>query len=426
MEDDLRESLEVSLTHQIPREPFDKYIDETVYLEIQERLRAREQLPEYSSRPQRLWSKDVRLYTLLRMLGYCDGDQVFNKFEREKIGDFWLPLTFPLLKQLASGLDINPKIFMQKQLHVMSKSKQMDESSLLVPYFERRHKPGSPARTHRHLEYTKSHFEELGEIGRGGSAQVVRVQHKLSGHKFAGKRFLRQRNVRGQQDQLKYFEREVKVLQRFRHHHLVGLVASFTDSDSFLLVLDPIADTVLLDMLKHEPPLSEVEVAILDRSFNCLAVALAFLHAHSVRHRDIKPGNILVSHGRVLICDFGISLEWIDSDNGTTEDSHPAFTRRYAAPEIFRLDASRNSKTDIWSLGCVFLEIVSALKGFSFDDIAVAKRTDGQGFSSASMESWLESLRAEQVDATYDIAINWALAMVRRSAQTWTILIFCR
>jgi hypothetical protein len=412
MEDDLRESLEVSLTHQIPREPFDKHIDETVYLEIQERLRAREQLPGYSSRPQRLWSKDVRLYTLLRMLGYCDGDHVFNKFEHEKIGDFWLPLTFSLLKQLSSGLDINPKIFMQKQLHVMSDSKQMDESSLLVPYFERRHKPG----THRHLEYTKSHFKELGELGRGQTAQVVRVQHKLSGYEFAGKRFPRQRNVKGQQKQLVYFEQEVKVLQSVRHHHLVGLVASFTDLDSFLLVLDPIADTVLLDMLKQESPLSEVEITILDRSFNCLATALAFLHAHSLRHRDIKPGNILVSQGRVLICDFGISLEWMSSHNGTTEDSHPTFTRRYAAPEVFRLDASRNSKTDIWSLGCVFLEIFGAIKGIPFDDIAMTKRTDGQGFSSASMESWVSSSRAEQVDATYDIAINWALAMVNHSA----------
>ncbi|KAF2131845.1 kinase-like protein, partial [Dothidotthia symphoricarpi CBS 119687] len=166
----------------------------------------------------------------------------------------------------------------------------------------------------------------------------------------------------------KVFEQEVKILQSIRHHHIVGLVASFTDLESFSLILDPIADITLSKMLKQDKSLSDKDIATLRCSFNCLATALTFLHANSVRHKDIKPSNILLSEGRVLLCDFGISLEWTEGDNGTTEGCYPSFTRRYAAPEVLRSDASRNSKTDVWSLGCVFLEIASAIKGISFDD----------------------------------------------------------
>ncbi|KAF2679632.1 kinase-like protein [Lentithecium fluviatile CBS 122367] len=291
----------------------------------------------------------------------------------------------------------------------------MDEKNLLVPFFEQRYIPGPRTRTHRYLEFARSHFTDSDEIGRGSSARVLRVQHKLSGKEFACKRLPRMKTIREQRNQLKIFEQEVKVLQGMRHRHIVSLVASYTDLESFSLVLDPIADNTLLELLKHEQPFSDIEIAILCCSFNCLATALAFLHENSVRHKDIKPSNILLSEGRVLLCDFGISLEWTESENGTTEGVSFSFTRRYAAPEVFR-DGKRNSKTDIWSLGCVFLEIVSAIKGTSFDDIDVGECMEGQGLSSAAKKSWLKKIKDERDDVTYDLPIDWTLAMVRRGA----------
>ncbi|KAJ4291106.1 hypothetical protein N0V90_010304 [Kalmusia sp. IMI 367209] len=410
--DDRRKRNETSLSHFIPHKPFQetigKHVDETRFLEIGKRLRIRETYLEKSF--SKHWSNNVRLFTLLRMLGYHDGDQVFKKFEREEIGDFWLPLTDNVLEKFTSIVAFDLDAFLEGQLYVLSDSKLMDDQNLLAPFFKRQYKPGPRARTHRYLEYVDSHFTDLDHIAKGGSAQVLRVQHTLSSKEFACKRISRKVPVAFQRNRLKLFEQEVKVLERIRHDHIVGLVASFTDLENFSLILDPIADGVLLGLLEVQP-LSGEDIATLLCSFNCLATALEFLHTNSVRHKDIKPSNILLSNGRILLCDFGISLEWTESENGTTEGVHLSGTRRYAAPEVFRSDASRNSKTDIWSLGCVFMEIISAIKGFQTEKIDVGESEEG-GLSSKEMAEWLGILKDEQHDgAINNLPIYWTLAM---------------
>ncbi|KAF2267942.1 kinase-like protein [Lojkania enalia] len=81
------------------------------------------------------------------------------------------------------------------------------------------------------------------------------------------------------------------------------------------------------------------------RGFGRLANGLAFIHKNSIRHRDIKPQNILVHKGRLIYTDFGIAHDYTD-DPTTTQGQPDAFTRKYCAPE----DADwgpRNSKSDI-------------------------------------------------------------------------------
>lgn len=409
---------EASLSHQIPREPFHetvgKHIHEAVYLEIAKRLRSRQSYRERSFSSH--WCNNTRLYTLLRMLGHEDGDAVFKRFEREKIGDFWLPIPDVVLDKFSSLALFDVDRFLNTQLFVLSDSTRIDERNFLVPYFERQFTPGPRERTHRYLEYVDSHFEDLDYIAKGSSAEVVRVRHRLSGKLFACKRLPRARPIKHQRQLLELFEQEVRVLERVRHHHIVGLVASFTDFESFSLILDPIADRVLSMLLEQDQPLPGVDIATLRCSFNCLATALEFLHANSVRHKDIKPSNILLNNERMLLCDFGISLEWTQSENGTTEGGGSGFTRRYAAPEVFRVDTTRNSKTDIWSLGCVYMEIISAISGHRLNEIDVAPTEEG--LSSRDMQEWLEKMRNEQPgDEKSSLPVDWALAMARREQQ---------
>ena len=64
------------------------------------------------------------------------------------------------------------------------------------------------------------------------------------------------------------------------------------------------------------------KLSLLKAFFGCLANALQYLHASQIRHRDIKPQNILVHGTRVLFADFGIALDWVDLGRSTTtEDS---------------------------------------------------------------------------------------------------------
>jgi serine/threonine protein kinase len=99
--------------------------------------------------------------------------------------------------------------------------------------------------------------------------------------------------------------------------------------------------------------------------FGCLTAALAYLHNQNIRHKDIKPQNILICKGNVLFADFGLSRDFADDIGSTTSGLTPA-SPRYSAPEVASYEA-RNTSSNIRSLGCVFLEITAALRGLNVD-----------------------------------------------------------
>ena len=120
--------------------------------------------------------------------------------------------------------------------------------------------------------------------------------------------------------------------------------------------MDPVADYDLKYFLMM-CPMSKENSTYLRSFFGCLASALKYLHEQKCRHKDIKPGNILVKAGTVIITDFGTSLDWTEDDLEETTGRPTAFTNTYAAPEVATA-RPRDRSADIWSLGCVFLEII--------------------------------------------------------------------
>ncbi|KAL1601585.1 hypothetical protein SLS60_006500 [Paraconiothyrium brasiliense] len=419
---------EASLDHKIPLKPQRGYVDESVYRAIGTRLSLRKHYRENWTKHSKYWNRDhVRLYILLRMLGFQDGDHVFKRFEREMVDDFWLPLNNAILKKIKSDSlpEFNELEFAKAQSCVMSDPQQMDEQNLVRPFFARQYEQDKQRSLprHRYIEHGIDFFTDEGQIGVGGSADVKRFRHEASGKEFACKRLPRKTNpklkdLKDQRNQLESFKKEIDALKELQYHrHIVSLVASFTELESFSLILDPIADQVLLDLLKRTEPLLQQDVATLYNSFNCLATALEFLHAKNIRHKDIKPSNILLGNGRVLLCDFGISHKWTDSENGTTEGV-TSFTHRYAAPEVLRWDASRNSTTDIWSLGCVFLEIISVVKGFSFNHIMKDHGLSYGSVEEHEMATWSQKINVAADDTLNKLPMIWVLKMVGCSIHT--------
>jgi serine/threonine-protein kinase len=93
-----------------------------------------------------------------------------------------------------------------------------------------------------------------------------------------------------------------------------------------------------------------------------VADALEYAHRHGIVHRDIKPENILLHGGHALVADFGIALAASRSEGGTrmTETGMSLGTPHYMAPEQAMGEREITPKADIYALGCVLYEMLTA------------------------------------------------------------------
>ena len=91
----------------------------------------------------------------------------------------------------------------------------------------------------------------------------------------------------------------------------------------------------------------------------CTTQALLWMHSQRIQHRDLKPPNILLGPGQLYLTDFGISRDRSKEERSTTE-YHVGHSYGYAAPEVLAGDRYNASEADIYSLGCVFLHILTA------------------------------------------------------------------
>ena len=189
------------------------------------------------------------------------------------------------------------------------------------------------------------------------------VKSKLSLQEFARKRIYRTRTFANNKQALEIFEKELHNLKRLDHFHLVKFIGSYTDPKFVGLIMEPVADTDLRHFLMKFSFSSE-ELATLRTYFGCLCSAVRYLHEQNCRHKDLKPHNILIKNDIVLITDFGTALDWTGLDTDTTIGLPESFTYTYAAPEVAQAKP-RNTSADIWSLGCVFLDILVSCKNYS-------------------------------------------------------------
>jgi serine/threonine protein kinase len=243
----------------------------------------------------------------------------------------------------------------------------------------------------QHVEFAKGEelpFKVLGTIGASLTATVDKVRCRRI--LLARKTMLCGRRI-PLQDALA----EVEHLQKLRHCHIIQLVGSYLQGKRFSVLLYPVADYDLGKFLERvsddiilsssDPTVTypELEVQASWSFFGCLTDALQYIHSKATRHLDIKPGNILVKRGsfrsgyRVYIADFGISKSFSSLDHSQTDDPIPR-TPKYCAPEVWER-VMYGRAADIFSLGCVFTEMLTVLAGQDLDEFADFRSQGGEG-----------------------------------------------
>ncbi|CAI6339647.1 unnamed protein product [Periconia digitata] len=207
-------------------------------------------------------------------------------------------------------------------------------------------------------------FTSIKLLGTGGFSTVDEVLHRGTSLRISRKTLKNRR-----QSAIDELKKEVNVLQKLRHPHVIRFLGAYSKDDKLSILLSPVAETTLagwLDQKGLEKPSGLAETIV--KMLGCLSSTLRYLHEQRpvVKHMDIKPQNILVMHGNqefphVVLSDFGIS----SIEETKLDDKHKPITRQYCAPEVSG-GTQGEQAADIWSLGCVFAEMATV--AFSSDN----------------------------------------------------------
>jgi Tol biopolymer transport system component/tRNA A-37 threonylcarbamoyl transferase component Bud32 len=199
------------------------------------------------------------------------------------------------------------------------------------------------------------------ELGRGGMA-IVYLAQDLRHHRKVALKVLRPELAAALGPER--FLREIEVAARLQHPNILPLLDSGEAAGFFFYVMPFIDGESLRERLARSG-----EFAIPDavRILVEVADALSHAHAHGVVHRDIKPGNVLLSGRHALVADFGVAKAVTEATGHEllTSSGVALGTPAYMAPEQATADPHQDHRADIYALGVLGYELLTGRVPFS-------------------------------------------------------------
>ncbi|WVF73159.1 hypothetical protein IAT40_007978 [Kwoniella sp. CBS 6097] len=204
-------------------------------------------------------------------------------------------------------------------------------------------------------------YEKLSHVGEGTYGKVYKARSNDDGSMVALKRI----RMEGEKDGFPVTAmREIKLLQGLRHGNVVRLLEIMVSKGSVHMVFEYM-DHDLTGLLAH-PTLTFSPGNIKSLSHQMLA-GLAYLHDRSILHRDMKGSNILLnSRGELKLADFGLA-RWY-SKRHRDDYTNRVITLWYRSPELLMGETVYGPEVDMWSAGCIMLEIFTTKPIFQGSD----------------------------------------------------------
>jgi len=199
------------------------------------------------------------------------------------------------------------------------------------------------------------------QIGRGGMGTVYRAEHTTLGTQVAIKilspRFATDPGF------IARFEREAQAAAALSHPNIVGVFDAGDDDGLRYIVMEYVDGQTLADVLAAQGKFDLPRALLILRD---IAAALVHAHARHIIHRDITPGNIMITpDGQVKLADMGLAkLVGSQLPTGATETGATVGTPYYMSPEQVADSKSVDTRTDLYSLGATFYHLITGRRPF--------------------------------------------------------------
>ena len=203
-------------------------------------------------------------------------------------------------------------------------------------------------------------YELESVIGQGGMARVFKGADTVLNRTVAIKVLSPQ--FANDEQFVARFRREAQAAAALNHPNIVSVYDTGSQGDVHYIVMEYVEGRTLRDVIKGEGPLlpeRAIEIA------EAVCSALSAAHEGGLVHRDIKPGNIMITRdGEVKVMDFGIART--STGDTLTQTASILGTASYLSPEQAQGE-SVDARSDIYSLGCVEYEMLTARAPFTGD-----------------------------------------------------------
>ncbi|KAI8590918.1 YKL166Cp-like protein, partial [Geranomyces variabilis] len=205
-------------------------------------------------------------------------------------------------------------------------------------------------------KYELGDFVLQKSLGQGAFAKVYLVKRNVDGKLFALKSMRKDNVVKMQQVQ--HVQNERHLMENMRNPFLVGLEATFQDSQHIFMIIDYMPGGDLFGQIQR---LNNLDEPLARFYATEVAMALSYLHSENIVYRDLKPENVLIDvNGHAKLGDFGFA-KVIDGPTKTF-----CGTPSYIPPEIL-LHKEHSSAVDWWSFGVLLFEMLSGFSPFQED-----------------------------------------------------------
>jgi len=199
-------------------------------------------------------------------------------------------------------------------------------------------------------------YEIIRELGHGGMGKVYQVRNVLSDRIEAMKVVLP--DLAGRSEFAARFMREIKVLASLDHPNIAALRTAFTADDQLVMIMEYVDGVTLADRLEQGGfPLAEA-LNYIDQVLS----ALSYAHGKHIIHRDIKPGNMMLTpQGVVKLMDFGLARS--GNESGLTITGTTVGSLDFMSPEQVKSEPT-DERSDLYSVGVSLYQMVTHQRMF--------------------------------------------------------------